>query len=123
MSDRFSVIHDKISEWQKQDTNLANREGFLLYLKACDIGQFSVGNTDRWMKCYKDAKKKGISVAEHLFESRKRLLNVKLRYEKDHSREQAQRIFVIDEEKTQLIKELEERLKTYDPARIKRQNK
>jgi hypothetical protein len=75
------------------------------------------------MKCYKDAKKQGLSVAEHIFESRKRLLNVKLHYEKDNSGEQTPRIFVIDEEKTQLIKELEERLKTYDPARIKRQNK
>jgi hypothetical protein len=120
VSDRFAAIHEEITNWQKQDTNLADREGFIRYLVTCDIGQFNVGNTDRWMQCYREAKKQGLTVSELLFESRKRMSRMNLTYEPDRSGEIKQRVFLVDEEKRHELEEIDERLKTYDPARVKR---
>ena len=63
--------------------------------------------------------KKKITVAELLFESRKKMLLMDLIYKKG-PKEDEQRIFELDEEKRREMDEMSERLKTYDPARVKR---
>ena len=123
VSDRFTAIHDEITEWQKQDPKLSDKESFLEYIGTRDIGQFNVGDTKRWMEHYKKAKKRGITVAELLFETRKKMLNVSLSYERGDPGENEQKLFVIDEEKHRELDQIDERLKTYDPARVKRRGK
>ncbi len=120
MSDRFGAIHDVITEWQKQDPRLVDREGFLQYLTTRDIGQFNVGDTKIWMGYLREARKQKITVAELLFESRSKMSGMKKTYRKDRSGEPEQRVFVVDEEKRQELEEMDERLKSYDPARVKR---
>jgi hypothetical protein len=112
-----------ITEWQKQDPWLNDRKGFLEYLRAGDIGQFNVGDTKIWMKYLREARKQGSTVTKLLFDSRKRMSKMDLTYKKDRSGETEQRVFVVDEEKRQELDELDERLKTYDPVRVKRRNK
>jgi hypothetical protein len=119
VSDRFAAIHDAITEWQKQDPGLIDKSGFLEYLKARDIGVFNVGDTKRWMEYLQEAMKEKITVAELLFESRKKMLLMDLIYKKG-PKEDEQRIFELDEEKRREMDEMSERLKTYDPARAKR---
>ena len=119
-SDRFAAIHDVITEWQIQDPRLTDKEGFFQYLKTHDIGQFNVGDTKRWMEYLREAKKQKVTVAELLFESRRKMSGMKLTYRKDRSEEPEQRVFVVDEEKRHELDEIEERLKSYDPARVKR---
>ena len=70
MSDRFADTHDVITEWQKQDPRLEDREGFLQYLTSRDIAQFNVGDRKRSMKYLREARKQKITVAELLFESK-----------------------------------------------------
>jgi len=72
VSDRFAAIHDEITERMKHDPRLNDKKGFLEHLKSCDVGQFNVGDTRRWMEYYRKAKKRGVTVAELLFEARKR---------------------------------------------------
>ncbi len=67
-----------------------------------------------------EAKKQRVTVAELVFESRRKMSGTNLTYRKDRSGETEQRVFVVDEEKRQELEELDERLKTYDPARVKR---
>ncbi len=123
VSDRFAAIHDEITEWMKQDPKLNDKKGFLEHLKSCDIGQFNVGDTGRWMEYYRKAKKRGITVTELLFETRKKMLDMNLSYERGSPGENEQRVFVVDEEQLRELEELDERLKTYDPARVKRRGK
>ena len=123
VSDRFTAIHDEITEWQKQDPHLSDKEGFLEYMSNRDIGQFNVGDTKRWMEYYRKAKRRGITVTELLFETRKKMLDMNLSYERDGPRENEQRLFVVDEEQLRELEEIDERLKTYDPARVKRRGK
>ena len=123
MSKRFSAIHDVITEWQKQNPGFNDKKGFLEYLKTWDIGQFNVGDTKRWMEYRREAKNQRVTVVELLFESRKRMSKMDLTYRKDRSGEIEQRVFVLDEEKRHELEEIDERLKNYDPARIKRLNK
>jgi hypothetical protein len=70
VSDRFTAIHDEITEWQKQDPQLSDKEGFLEYMSTRDIGQFNIGDTKRWMAHYRKAKKLRIAVTELLFRAR-----------------------------------------------------
>ena len=72
VSDRFAAIHDEITEWMKHDSRLNDKKGFLEHLKSCDMDQFNVSDTRRWMEYYQKAKKRGVTVAELLFEARKR---------------------------------------------------
>jgi hypothetical protein len=112
ISDRFSAIHDEITQWQKQDPKLNDKKGFIEYLKTCDIGQFNVGDAR--------AKKRRITVAELVFDSRKRMSQMGLTYKKDRSEGTEQRVFELDEEERHELDEIDKRLKTYDPARVKR---
>ena len=123
VSDRFAAIHDVISEWQKQDPRLNDEKGFLEYLKTRDIGQFNVGNTKRWLEYLREAKKRRVTVEEILFESRKKMLDKKLEYERDPSREIPEKVYIFDQEKLRELAEIDKRLKTYDPARVKRRNR
>ena len=123
IADRFTAIHDEITEWQKKDPNLSDLEGFLEYIKTRDIGQFNVGDTRRWMKNYQEARKQGVSVTEFLFETRRKMVDKDLTYRRASASKHDQRVFVIDEEKRQELEEIDERLKSLDPARIKRKNK
>ena len=123
VSDRFAAVHDEIIEWQKQDPHLSDKEGFLEYISKRDIGQFNVGDTKRWMEHYRKAKKRGITVTELLFETRKKMLDMNLSYERGSPGDNEQRVFVVDEEQLRELEELDERLKTYDPARVKRRDK
>lgn len=111
------------AQWQRQDPHLNDKEGFLRYMSKRDIGQFNVGDTKRWMEYYREAKKRGITVTEFLFETRKKMLNMDLSYERDRSLEHVQRVFVINEDQLHELEEIDERLKTYDPARQKRRDK
>ena len=120
ISDRFSAIHDEITQWQKQDPKLNDKKGFIEYLKTCDIGQFNVGDTKIWMKYLREAKKRRITVAALVFESRKRMSKMGLTYKKDRSEETEQRVFELDEAERHELDEIDKRLKTYDPARVKR---
>ncbi len=123
VSDRFAAVHDEITEWQKKDPHLSDKEGFLEYISTRDIGQFNVGDTKRWMEHYRKAKKRGITVTELLFETRKKMLDMNLLYERGSPGDNEQRVFVVDEEQLRELEELDERLKTYDPARVKRRGK
>lgn len=123
ISDRFTAIHDEITEWQKRDSDLTDREGFLEYMKTRDIGQFNVGDTGRWMRYYREARKRGLTVIECLFESRRNMLAKDLSGKRVGSSEPTKRVFVVDEEKRQELEEINERLKSLDPARVKRKNK
>ena len=123
VSDRFTAIHDEITEWQKQDPHLRDKEGFLEYMSKRDIGQFNVGDTKRWMEYYREAKKRGVTVTELLFETRKKMLHMDHSYERDRSIEPMQKVFVVDQEQLHELEEIDERLKTYDPARVKRRDK
>jgi len=123
VSDRFAAIHDEITEWMKHDPRLNDKKGFLEHLKSCDIGQFNVGDARRWMEYYREAKKRGVTVAELLFEARNKMLNVNLTYERDQTTEHTQKIFVLDEEELHELEEIDERLKSYDPARVKRRDR
>jgi len=122
VADRFSAIHDLITEWEKRDPGLRDKEGFLEFIKTQDIGQFNVGNTEIWMRYYKMAKKEGVTVAEYLFDMRRELQSKKLSKERDPDQEKPEKISVIDPEKRKELEEMDERLKTHDPARIKRLN-
>jgi len=122
VSDRFSAIHDLISEWEKRDPRLRDKEGFLGFMKTRDIGQFNVGDTEIWMRYYKMAKKEGVTVAEYLFDMRREVQSKKLSKERDPDQEKTEKISVIDPEKRRELEEMDERLKTHDPARIKRLN-
>jgi len=75
------------------------------------------------MEHYRKAKKRGMTVTELLFETRKKMLSMNLSYERGSAGDYEQRVFVVDEEQLRELEELDERLKTYDPARIKRKNK
>ena len=123
VSDRFAAIHDEITEWTKQDPKLNDKKGFLEHLNSCDIGQFNVGDTRRWMEYYRKAKKRGVTVAELLFEARNKMLNMNLTYERDKTTEHTKKVFVLDEVKRHELEEIDERLKSYDPARVKRRER
>ena len=123
VSDRFAAIHDEITEWMKHDPRLNDEKGFLEHLKSCDIGQFNVGDTGRWMEYYRKAKKRGVIVAELLFEARKKMLSMNLTYERDQTTEHTQKVFVLDEGERHELEEIDERLKSYDPARVKRRER
>ena len=122
VADRFSAIHDLISEWEKQDPRLGDKKGFLEFMKTRDIGQFNVGDTKIWMRYYKMAKKEGVTVAEYLFDMRKDFQSKKLSKERDPNQEKPEKISIVDPEKRKELEEMDERLKTHDPARIKRLN-
>ena len=122
VSDRFSAIHDLISEWEKRDPGLRDKDGFLEFLKTSGIGQFNVGNTEVWMRYYKMAKKEGVTVAEYLFEMRRELQSKKLSQVKEPDQGKPEKISVVDQEKRRELEEMDERLKTLDPARVKRMN-
>ena len=123
ISDRFTAIHDEITFWQIRDPDLSDREGFLQYMKTRDIGQFNVGDTGRWMRYYREARKRGLTVIEYLFESRRNMLGKDLSGKRTGSSEPPQRVFIVDEAKRQELEEIDERLKSLDPARIRRKNK
>ena len=106
VSDRFEAVHDEITKWQKKDPHLSDKEGFLEYISTRDIGQFNVGDMRRWMEHYRKAKKRGITVTELLFETRKSMLDMNLSYERGSPGDNEQRVFVVDEEH---LRELEER--------------
>ena len=72
------------------------------------------------MKYLREAKKQKATVAELLFESRRKMSGMKMTYKKDHAGETEQRVYVLDEEKRHELEEIVERLKSYDPARVKR---
>lgn len=122
ISDRFSEIHEKITKWQIHDPELKDKKGFLEYLKSCDIGQFNVGNVSVWMEYYKRAKKKGVSVAEIIFNFRREMLNKRLEVKRDSSKLIPERVFIVDEKKRKELEEMNKRLTKYDPARVKRQS-
>jgi len=103
----------------KHDPKLNDRKGFLEHLNSCDIGQFNVGDARRWMEYYRKAKKRGVTVTEFLFEARKKMLNMNPTYERDQTTEHTQKVFVLDEGKRHELEEIDERLKSYDPARVK----
>ncbi len=77
-NDRLSFILSQIEEWKKQDTELRDKEGFLSFIKKCDLGQYPVVDTRVWMKYIKEAKKKRMTVKELVFEKRcsLRILNL-----------------------------------------------
>lgn len=64
-----------------------------------------------------------VAVTELLFETRKKMLHMDLSYERDRSIEPEQKVFVVDQEQLHELEEIDERLKTYDPARQKRGEK
>ena len=123
IADRFTAIQDEVTEWQKKDPNLRDLEGFMEYMKTRDIGQFNVGDTIRWMNNYREARKRGVSVTEFLFETRRTMMDKDLTYRRASASKLDQRVYIIDEEKRQELEEIDERLKSLDPARIKRKNK
>lgn len=122
VSGRFSAIHDAITEWQKHDASLRDKIGFLEYLKTCDISQFAVVDQKRWMEYYRKAERRSVTVADVLFDSRKARIDMKLVYERDPGRNDLDKVFVVDEEKRKELEEMDERLKSYDPARVKRKS-
>ena len=75
------------------------------------------------MEYYRKAKKRGVTVAELLFEARKKMLSLNLTYERDQANEPVQKVFVLDEEERHELEEIDERLKSYDPARVKRRER
>ena len=91
-------------------------------MKTRDIGQFNVGNTEIWMRYYKMAKKAGVTVAEYLFEMRREMQSKQLSRERNPDQERPEKISVVDPEKRRELEEMDERLKTLDPARVKRMN-
>ena len=123
VSDRFAAVHDEITEWQIKDPHLSDKEGFLEYISTRDLGQFNVGDTRRWLEIYRKAKKQGITVTELLFETRKSMLDMNLSYERGSPGDNEPKVFVVDEEQLHELEEIDERLKTYDPARVKRRGK
>jgi hypothetical protein len=118
---RLSVLLEKIDEWMEVDPDLEDKAGFLRHYEECNPGQFPVPYTETWIKYYKQAKKKGITVAELLFEKRRTLLSK--RTEKRPTGTKPKEIFVIDEEQRRELEEMDDRLKLTDPARVKRLNK
>lgn len=121
--DRLSAILTTIDEWLKQDPRLRDNEGFLRFLKSCDIGKHQVGDVNVWMRYYHEARKKRVSVAELLFEKKSEMMSKRIVIEKDASMPLDERVFVIDEEKRRELIEMGERLKRDDPARRRRLNK
>jgi len=121
--DRVSVIHDAITEWQIQDAQLTDNIGFLEYLKTQDIGQFPVVNQKKWMEYLRTAQSQRITVAEMLFNYRRVMIGRKLVYKRDSGKKDLNRIFVVDEEQRKELEELDERMKSYDPARVKRKGR
>ena len=83
LQDRFSAILHFIEKWQENDPKLERKEEFLSFIKTCDLGYFNVGDTRVWMNYYKKAKKNKISIAELLFERKKKILNTKKREDKN----------------------------------------
>ena len=121
--DRVSVIHDAITEWQIQDAQLTDNIGFLEYLKNRDIGQFPVVNQKKWMEYLRTAQRQRITVAEMLFNYRRAMIGRKLVYNRDSGKKDLNRIFVVNEEKRKELEEIDERMKSYDPARVKRKGR
>ena len=50
-------------------------------------------------------------------------MKVNLTYERDQTTEHTQKVFVLDEEERHELEEIDERLKSYDPARVKRRER
>ncbi len=123
LKDKLSVILHALDEWEKRDPHFQDKEGFLQFLRSIDLGSFNVGDTDVWMKYYREAKKSRISIPELLFAKKRELMS---RGTSDVVPERSplpERVFVIDEEKRNELSEMDERLKRDDPARRKRLNK
>jgi hypothetical protein len=118
---RLSALLEKIDEWMEVDPDLEDKEGFLRHYEECNPGQFPVPYTKIWIKYYRQARKKGITVAELLFDKRRALMSKKT--EKGPTGSKSKEIFVIDEEQRRELEEMDERLKLTDPARLKRLNK
>jgi hypothetical protein len=53
VSYRFTAIQEEITEWQKQDPQLSNKESVLEYMNTRDIGEFNIADTKKWMTFYR----------------------------------------------------------------------
>jgi len=73
------------------------------------------------MEYYRKAKRELVTVSEILFDSRKAMIDMKLVYERNPDRNDLVKVFVVDEKRKEL-EEIDERLKSYDPARVKRRS-
>jgi hypothetical protein len=120
LQDRLSAILFYIEQWRDSDPNLEHKDGFLNYLTTCDIGQFNEGNTQIWMNYQKEAKKKGVTIPEILFEKQRLILSLEPRSDKKPIEE---RVFVLSQESKNDLAEMEERLKLQDPLRRKQVEK
>ena len=82
LQDRLSAILYYIEQWRDTDPNLEYKEGFLNYLTTCEIGYLNEGNTEVWINYYKEAKKKGVTIPELLFEKQKRIHSMRQEFNK-----------------------------------------
>jgi hypothetical protein len=76
LQDRLSAILFHIEQWRETDPNLEYLEGFLNYLTICDIEQLKVGDTRVWKSYLNEAMKKGVTIAELLFNKQRRIIRL-----------------------------------------------
>ena len=123
LQDRLSAILYYIEQWQVNDKYLEDKDGFLAYLKNCDIGCFNVGNTKVWMSYHTEARKQRKTVPELLFNKQRKTLEIEQTRKHQNRKPPENPVYTVDEKQKQELKEIEERLKTQDPLRRKQLNK
>ena len=118
---RISAIHNHVSLWQVKDPSLEDLNGFLEYLKTCNIGSYPVHDTARWLSLLHEARKLGVGVAELIFIRRRGLVGKEISINRSDDRSPPDNVFVVDERKLKELEEMSERLKRDDPARRRRE--
>jgi hypothetical protein len=118
--DRLEYILHIIETWRHRDPELEDKEGFLENLRTYEIGILGVGNAEIWIQYYKDAKRKGFTVAELLFEKAKEGLKTMAKRESDKPVKRVE-IDVVLGEKLLELKEMAERRRTHAKQRIRKE--
>jgi hypothetical protein len=119
-NDRITFILQMIDEWKKNDQELENKKGFLEYLETREIGRYKVGNTEIWLRYYSEARKKGITIVELLFDKARETMKTFIIKSNDRPVKKIP-VDIVSEEKMKELKEISSRLKSHQRQKTMKQ--
>jgi len=119
-NDRITFILQMIDEWKKNDQELENKKGFLEYLETREIGRYKVGNTEIWLRYYSEARKKGITIVELLFDKARETMKTFIIKSNDRPIKKIP-VDIVSEEKMKELKEISSRLKSHQRQKTMKQ--
>jgi hypothetical protein len=99
---------------------LVNKKGFLEYLETSEIGRYKVGNTEIWLRYYSEARKKGITIAELLFDKARETMKTSI-IKSDGRPIKKIPVDIVSEEKMKELKEISSRLKSHQRQKTMKQ--